>query len=301
MGAFDGRQVPLFLLDYGLFRDRFKGMNQSEIMSSVDDGSPRFTLPHVVYTADTAAFYPRLDEICDKERSAIALAYTDPSKKEEVVWISAEIDSKLEATAEATEFWCDRLEMAALNCNFSRIKLWLVAPEGFDGPALKILADRNAVGSSRSQAELLMKYLGAVPAVAETNSHEYEFVVPMGPDTEMISAHAVEEIAKRANFPAKAVNQIKTALVEACINAAEHSLSPDRRIYQRFRVDDQKLTVSVSNRGVRIADKSPQMASGGRRGWGMKLIEGLMDDVRIDHTDDGTRITMVKYLPTPKK
>ncbi|HVF47069.1 MAG TPA: ATP-binding protein [Pyrinomonadaceae bacterium] len=29
---------------------------------------------------------------------------------------------------------------------------------------------------------------------------------------------------------------------------------------------------------------------------GIKLIKGLMDDVRIERTDDGTRITMVKVL-----
>ena len=128
--------------------------------------------------------------------------------------------------------------------------------------------------------------------------NEYEIVVPMGEDTEMIAAHTIEEIAKRHNFPAKAINQIKTALVEACINAAEHSVSPDRKIYQKFAVDDEKITITVANRGLRLADKTvPETAPDeGRRGWGLKLIKGLMDEVKIEQTDDGTRITMVKYL-----
>jgi anti-sigma regulatory factor (Ser/Thr protein kinase) len=87
-------------------------------------------------------------------------------------------------------------------------------------------------------------------------------------------------------------------MVEACINAVEHSLSPDRKIYQKFAVDDEKLTVTVANRGLRLADRVPpeDTISSGRRGWGLKLIRGLMDDVKIEQTDDGTRITMVKYL-----
>ena len=38
----------------------------------------------------------------------------------------------------------------------------------------------------------------------------------------------------------------------------------------------------------------------GRRGWGLKLMRGLMDDVKVEQTDDGTRITMVKYLRSPE-
>jgi anti-sigma regulatory factor (Ser/Thr protein kinase) len=64
------------------------------------------------------------------------------------------------------------------------------------------------------------------------------------------------------------------ALVEACINATEHSLSPDRKIYQRFRVEDDRVVLTVSNRGLRLA---PSKAAAdepdeGRRGWGLKLM-----------------------------
>jgi anti-sigma regulatory factor (Ser/Thr protein kinase) len=31
-----------------------------------------------------------------------------------------------------------------------------------------------------------------------------------------------------------------------------------------------------------------------RRGWGLKLIRELMDEVRIEPTDDGTRLVMIK-------
>ena len=129
---------------------------------------------------------------------------------------------------------------------------------------------------------------------------EYEIVVPMGEDTEIVAARTIEDIAKRYDIPQKTINQIKTAVVEACINASEHSLSPDQKIYQKFSVDSDTITISIYNRGLRLTDKKPKAKDDdeGRRGWGLKLMQGLMDDVRIEQTDDGTRITMVKsFVP----
>ena len=34
----------------------------------------------------------------------------------------------------------------------------------------------------------------------------------------------------------------------------------------------------------------------GRRGWGLKLIRELMDEVEFERVDDGTRLRMTKYL-----
>jgi serine/threonine-protein kinase RsbW len=109
-------------------------------------------------------------------------------------------------------------------------------------------------------------------------------------------------------FHPEAINQIKTALVEACINAAEHSLSPERKIYNRFRVEDDKLVITVSSRGLSLPNTAAENGTHradrngggegakGRRGWGLKLIRTLMDDVEFERVDDGTRLRMTKYL-----
>ena len=296
--AFDGQKISSAAIDYHRFKDDFKGAKNETILESLKADASTITLPQIVYTAHTAAFYPKLNELCDVERSAIALGFADTAEQEETAWIAVEIDSKLEATRDVAEFWCDRLEMVALNCNFKHYKIWLIAPEGFAHDASEILRERNAYGTSRKQVDLLALILNAETTSKSNTSNEYEIVVPMGEDTEMIAAHTIEEIAKRHNFPAKAINQIKTALVEACINASEHSLSPDRKIYQKFAVDADKITITVSNRGLRLADKTANEINPdeGRRGWGLKLIKGLMDEVKLEQTDDGTRITMVKNL-----
>jgi len=61
------------------------------------------------------------------------------------------------------------------------------------------------------------------------NDNEFVFILPMGADNELLAAATAEQIARRLNFRPEAINQIKTATVEACINASEHSLSPDRK------------------------------------------------------------------------
>ncbi len=298
LASFNLQEVPAASLEYSKFKAKLKGLSQSEIEAELESAHDRITLPQIVYAADTSDFYPKISEIIDDERSSIALGFEQTGYQKETVWIAAEIDSKLEANRDLTEFWCDRLEMAALSCGFENYRLWVIAPEGFDDEAIAVLDARNAYGSSRRQAEMLTKILkGDEPKTIEDRSNEYEIVVPMGDDTEMIAAHAVEDIARKHNYSPKSINQIKTALVEACINATEHSLSPDRRIYQTFVVDDEKITVTVANRGIRLLDRSVQevVPTEGRRGWGLKLMKGLMDDVRIEQSDDGTRVTMIKY------
>lgn len=299
MRGFDGREVASSLIDYGKFKAELKGLNDKEIQTAILNSADKKTLPQIVYTAHTVAFYRQIGDLIDAERSAIALGFEQGGDKDEIVWIAAEIDSKLEAAADQAEFWCDRLEMVAASCDFQAFKIWLVAPEGFSDEALRLLSDRNAIGSSRRQVDLLVRQFGSDALTAvDPDSDEYEIVIPMGEDTEMIAAHTIEEIAKRHDFPAKMINQIKTALVEACINAAEHSHSPDRKIYQKFTVSQDKITIAIANRGLRLADRAAKTVTSetGRRGWGLKLIQGLMDEVKVEQTDDGTRITMTKYV-----
>src|ERR1700750_274688 len=87
-------------------------------------------------------------------------------------------------------------------------------------------------------------------AKGDGEAAEFAIELPMGEDTELIAAHTVEQIARRMEFQPDAINQIKTALVEACINAAEHSWSTERKIYNRFRVKGDKLVMTVSSRGL---------------------------------------------------
>jgi serine/threonine-protein kinase RsbW len=317
---FDGQRVPASLLHYDRFSRAYKGLNAEEIIASLEAETDLVRLPQIVHAASCAAFHAPMQFVCDEERCAVAHGfdaanYTDAN---EVVWLAAEIESKLEAGRGITEVWCDRLLQLARACNFKKVRLWLVAPEGFSAEACELLSERDAYGSSRQQLEFLtarIKRGSFASTKEETGSDEFELVIPMGEDTELIAANTVDQIARRIDFQPEAINQIKTALVEACINAAEHSLSPDRKIYQRFRLESDRLVVTVSSRGVvppnlsaqKVVNESQrnngngeQSALKGRRGWGLTLIRTLMDEVEFERVDDGTRLRMTKYVRKPE-
>ncbi|MEP6944380.1 MAG: ATP-binding protein [Acidobacteriota bacterium] len=299
LNEFNCQEIAAGSIDFQRFKDQLKGLRDADVQTALDASVDRINLPLIVFTASTAAFYPRIAELIDDDHSAIGLGFVESNYHNEIVWLTAELECKLEADRELTEFWCDRLEMVAISCGFREYKIWLIAPEGFSDEAIEVLRKRNAYGSCRRQVELLSRQLkGGADESLKYAVEEYEIIVPMDHDTEMIAAHTVEEIARKHNFPPKMINQIKTALVEACINAAEHSLSPDRRIFQKFAVSDDRITVTVSNRGIRLLDKTAEEAVPveSRRGWGLRLMRGLMDEVKIENVDDGTRISMVKYL-----
>ncbi len=308
---FNCQRLPASLFHYDRFSRTHKGLETDELTAALDAETDLVRLPQVVHAASCAAFYPPIQQVCDEERCAVALGFDagQYSDSSEVVWLTAEIESKLEAGRGITEVWCDRLMQVARVCGFSRVRLWLVAPEGFTAEASELLNEREAYGSSRQQLELLTERIDAASlamARQEIAPDEFEMVIPMGDDTELIAAHTVEQIARRISFQPEAINQIKTALIEACINASEHSLSPDRKIYQRFRVESDRLVVTVSSRGVipvGINGQNGESHNGsdasdtkGRRGWGLKLIRSLMDEVEFERVDDGTRLRMTKYL-----
>ena len=78
--------------------------------------------------------------------------YTD---EHEIVWLAAEVESKLEADDEVTKEWIDRLEQLAREANLGRTRLWLISPEGFSEDASEVLKQHDAYSSSRRQLELL--------------------------------------------------------------------------------------------------------------------------------------------------
>ena len=305
VSGFNCQSVPSSLFHYDRFAAAYRGEDADTIESGLDAESDLIRLPQIVYHATCSAYSGTI--ACDRERCVVAhgfeaAEYTDEN---EIVWLVAEIDSKLEASRELTEEWCNQLSTLARENGFARFRIWLVAREGFSESASELLNQLDAFGSSQRQVEFLTSRIQSDDSQPPSpTADEYEMVIPMGDDSELIAAHTVEQIARRVKFRPEAINQIKTALVEACINAAEHSLSPDRKIYQRFVVEGDKLVVTVTSRGVvpehvagQVSESTVDQGNGAsRRGWGLKLIKTLMDEVEFERVDDGTQLKMTKYI-----
>ncbi|PYS68826.1 MAG: hypothetical protein DMF69_18900 [Acidobacteria bacterium] len=307
---FNCQRVPAALLDYASFKERYKGQDHRDLASALDADTDLIKLPQTVHVASSIAFNRDMRQVADEEKCVVVHSFDDGVYKDaqEVIWLVAEIDSKLEVGLDLTEIWYERLDSLARLLGFRRYQVWLISNEGFTEEASQILLKRNAHSSSKQQLELLVGRIGEPTRqrVERSDVDEFLMVVPMGEDNELIAASTVEHIARRLPFHPGAINQIKTAIVEACINAAEHSFSPDRKIYQRFRVESDKLVVTISSRGIlptNIGSGNEQTTrpeinptTEERRGWGLRLIRSLMDEVEFENVDEGTSLKMTKYL-----
>jgi serine/threonine-protein kinase RsbW len=306
ISRFNCQRVPAVLFDYRAFSEKYKGAEPETIVAGLTAETEHLKLPQMVHLASCLSFDSDMRQICEEDHCLVAHTFEEGtySDAQEVVWLAADIESKLEVDVDVARAWCERLENLAGNLGFTRCQIWLISNEGFSEEASRLLAGRKALSSSRQQLELLASRLGETIAspVIQTDPNEFLVVVPMGEDNELIAASTAEQIARRLTFRPEAINQIKTAIVEACINASEHSFSPDRKIYQRFRVESDRLVITISSRGIVPANlngaNSGAEAAEERRGWGLKLIRTLMDEVEFERVDDGTSLRMTKYLRT---
>ena len=138
-----------------------------------------------------------------------------------------------------------------------------------------------------------------------TAERQMELTLPMVPDIEIAAARAVGNLARELGMPSESIDEMAHAMIEACINAREHSGSEDRRIYVRItgtslgdgnsRID---IWITDHGKGFNVGEarsRRQKLGSAHKRGWGLQIIEAHMDEVGITSGADGTTIHMVKY------
>ncbi len=137
-----------------------------------------------------------------------------------------------------------------------------------------------------------------------TAERQMELTLPMVPDIEIAAARAAGNMARELGLSTELVDEMTSAIIEACINACEHSRSADNRIYVRCvgvssdgnpRID---IWISDHGRGFDLTEvraRRQQFGALHKRGRGLQIIEAHMDEVEINSTPDGTTIHMVKY------
>ncbi|MEW6754273.1 MAG: ATP-binding protein [Candidatus Latescibacterota bacterium] len=132
-------------------------------------------------------------------------------------------------------------------------------------------------------------------------SARVDLSIPTVPDMELTASHTAEAVGHFMGLDRDKIEEGKMALIEACINAIEHSQSRDGRLRIDFHVTDAALTVVISDRGHGFDQEAVhrelerRRQSGQRcRGWGLRLMEELMDEVKVHSDSEGTAITLVK-------
>jgi serine/threonine-protein kinase RsbW len=136
---------------------------------------------------------------------------------------------------------------------------------------------------------------------------KFELHVPSALGCEKVAMDFAAAVAKSIDFPADRVEDLKTAVAEACINAIEHGNKMDAgmKVGISLTVAGGQLRVAVEDEGegigqVATPDIDRQMEGEGEtRGWGIFLIKNLMDEVSFESTPEGRNV--VKMMIHLKK
>ena len=127
-----------------------------------------------------------------------------------------------------------------------------------------------------------------------------ELKLPVLPDIELSATKTAEIVAKHMELGEEKSAEISMALIEACINAFEHSDS-NKQIEIHFRIKGDELEIQVTDKGkgfdeskVKIPKIEEKIGSDYKRGWGLQLIKELMDTVEFESSSEGTTVTMTK-------
>lgn len=134
---------------------------------------------------------------------------------------------------------------------------------------------------------------------------EVTLTLPMVADMEIAASKTATAMAEFMQMSPDRIDEVRMAVVEACINAFEHSRSSDRKVYMTFEVlgerEPESLRITVRDTGVGFAPTDVEeptingkLHSARKRGWGLKIIRGLMDAVEIYSGADGTTVVMSK-------
>jgi serine/threonine-protein kinase RsbW len=137
---------------------------------------------------------------------------------------------------------------------------------------------------------------------------EILLTLKLAPDMELVACEKACAVAELIDMSPDRVDEVRMAVVEAVINAIEHSGAEDDRLQVRIAVlgedgEPQTLRITVQDHGVgfdpeklvepRIEEK---ITASSKRGWGLQIIEGLMDSVRVESSARGTAVIMSKAL-----
>ena len=134
---------------------------------------------------------------------------------------------------------------------------------------------------------------------------EVTLTLPMLPDMEIAASKTATAMAEFMEMSSDKIDEVRMAVVEACINSFEHSRADDRTVEIQFAVlgsdEPEKLQITISDQGVGFSPEKlerprieEKLKAASKRGWGLTIIKGLMDEVDIQSGPNGTTVVMSK-------
>jgi serine phosphatase RsbU (regulator of sigma subunit)/anti-sigma regulatory factor (Ser/Thr protein kinase) len=143
-------------------------------------------------------------------------------------------------------------------------------------------------------------------SAASNGSVLADFELPSAPGNERQAIERVESAVAELGLDSSRLERLKTAVGEAAMNAMEHGneYRPDRPVSIRVLVSSDRVRVQVTDHGDagELAEpETPDLQAKleGRqkpRGWGLFLIEKMVDEARVTSDGGGRTVELVLRL-----
>ena len=154
--------------------------------------------------------------------------------------------------------------------------------------------------------------------MSDRKSLEVRLILPATSGLEVVAAETAAALAEHAGATEGVAGEIRLAVIEGCVNVIEHAYDDGTRarcascdVDLRFQLSPAepetgaptRLTIQIRDNGHGFdlgAYEEPTLEKKlhaiRKRGWGLKLMRGFMDEFQIISGRDGTKIEMTKVL-----
>ena len=136
-----------------------------------------------------------------------------------------------------------------------------------------------------------------------------EFTLASEPGNERQALARVAEAVRVLNLPTKRLEQLKTAVAEATMNAMEHGnhYQPEKPVSIQVLASHKALSVRVTDHGgtrtlsahpdIEAPDLEAKLAElQTPRGWGLFLIKNMVDEMHISNDASHHTVELIMYL-----
>jgi len=135
------------------------------------------------------------------------------------------------------------------------------------------------------------------------NDHVEQMILNIPSDLKYLGAvdAAIQDLAREFSFSSDAINDVSTALIEACSNAIEHGnrFSPSKRVVVTLHFNGEAFSASVKDEGPGFdfasalrEDSPPDPMS--ERGRGLMIMKAFTDGLSFRYADGGLFVELVK-------
>lgn len=133
-----------------------------------------------------------------------------------------------------------------------------------------------------------------------------DFSVPSEQGNERLAMRQVTEVVQPLGLPPRSLDQLKTAVAEATMNAMEHGNKYQAEVPVLLQVlrSDTSVLVRISDQGDPApadALEAPNLEAKLEnrqtpRGWGLFLIHNMVDEMKVTNDASGHTIELVMHL-----